>query len=64
MSTSGIGSYCPSNDLPADGRQRPVQTNEALFALIGAAYGGDGRTTFNLPDLQGRAAIGAGTGYA
>ncbi|MCB0663607.1 MAG: tail fiber protein, partial [Saprospiraceae bacterium] len=36
--------------------------NQALFSILGTTYGGDGRTTFALPDLRGRAAIHAGTG--
>src|SRR4029077_13311133 len=36
--------------------------NQALFSILGTTYGGDGRTTFALPDLRGRGVIGAGTG--
>ncbi|NIM41436.1 MAG: phage tail protein [Hydrogenophaga sp.] len=55
-------SYAPVGWALCDGRLLSVSQNAALFALIGAAYGGDGHTTFALPDLRGRAAIGAGTG--
>ena len=51
-------------ELPA-GRARlalPIAQNSALFSLLGTQYGGDGRTTFALPDLRGRTAIGAGQG--
>lgn len=47
---------------PANGALMPINTNQALFSLIGTTYGGDGRTNFQLPDLQGRVVIGAGTG--
>jgi microcystin-dependent protein len=54
----------PSNDwrgyAPADGRLLPISQNSALFALIGTTYGGDGQTTFALPDLRGRFLLGAG----
>lgn len=45
--------FCPRNSLPADGRLMPINQNQALFALLGTMYGGDGRTTFALPNLQG-----------
>lgn len=45
-----------------DGQLLPISSNSALFSLLGTIYGGDGRTTFALPDLRGRAAIGFGTG--
>jgi microcystin-dependent protein len=44
------------------GQSMSVSQNQALFALLGTTYGGDGRTTFCLPDLRGRSAIGAGQG--
>jgi microcystin-dependent protein len=46
--------------LPCDGRLISVQANQALFAVIGATFGGDGKTNFALPDLRGRLAVGAG----
>jgi microcystin-dependent protein len=46
------GNACPQGALPADGRQLPINRNQALFALIGTTYGGDGRETFALPDLR------------
>lgn len=54
------------NDLrgyaPAAGQLMSIAQNNALFALLGTTYGGDGQTTFGLPDLRGRVPIGAGTG--
>lgn len=45
-----------------DGQLLPISSNSSLFSLIGTNYGGDGRTTFALPDLRGRVAVGAGSG--
>lgn len=45
-----------------EGQLLAISSNTALFSLIGTIYGGDGRTTFQLPDLRGRTPIGAGTG--
>ena len=55
------GNYAPTDYLPADGRLLPIAQYDALFALIGTTYGGDGQTTFALPDLRGRTIIGAST---
>lgn len=55
---------CPTGYTEADGRLLQIEANgdtQRLFALIGNAFGGDGRTTFALPDLRGRSPIGAGT---
>lgn len=46
------GNFCPRGSLPADGRLLPISQNTALFSLLGITYGGDGRTTFGLPDLR------------
>lgn len=54
--------FCPRGTMEADGRLLPINENTALFSLLGTMYGGDGRTTFALPDLRGRAIIGAGQG--
>lgn len=54
--------FCPVDWVPADGRLLDIGENNALFALYGTIYGGDGISTFAVPDLRGRAAIGAGTG--
>jgi len=45
-----------------NGQLLPIASNTALFSLVGTIYGGDGRTTFALPDLRGRAPIHAGHG--
>ncbi|KGO93929.1 phage tail protein [Flavobacterium subsaxonicum] len=45
-----------------DGRLLPLSQYQALFSLIGTTYGGDGRTTFALPDLRSRVALGMGQG--
>ena len=47
------GNFCPRNTLPADGRLLSISENTALFSLLGTMYGGDGRTTFALPKLDG-----------
>ena len=54
--------YCPQNTLEASGQILSIQQNSALFALFGVQYGGNGSTTFALPDLQGRAALHTGQG--
>ncbi|MFM8331158.1 MAG: phage tail protein [Candidatus Methylumidiphilus sp.] len=54
------GDYAPENFAKCDGSLLPIQSNQALFAVIGTTYGGDGRTNFALPDLRGRTPIGAG----
>ena len=46
----------------AAGQLLPISQNNALFSIYGTTYGGDGRTTFGIPDLRGRMAIGFGTG--
>lgn len=45
-----------------DGQLLPISANSALFSLLGTTFGGDGRTTFGLPDLRGRTPIGRGHG--
>ncbi len=45
-----------------DGQLLPINQNQALFSLLGTIYGGDGRTTFQLPDLRGRASFSSGQG--
>ena len=53
--------YCPRGYLPTNGQIVAVSEYTALFSLIGTTYGGDGRSTFGLPDLRGRTPVGAGT---
>jgi uncharacterized delta-60 repeat protein len=48
--------------LPCDGRLLPLSQNTALFSLFGTTYGGDGHTTFALPDLRGRVPVGVSPG--
>lgn len=55
--------FAPRGWQPCDGRLLPVQSNAALFSLLGTQFGGNGTTTFALPDLRGRTALGrTGTG--
>lgn len=56
------GSYAPQDWHLCDGALLPVSQNQALFALIGTVYGGDGVNNFALPDLRGRLPIGQGQG--
>ncbi|WP_371325061.1 tail fiber protein [Dechloromonas sp. ZY10] len=50
--------YCPQGYLEPNGQSLPINGNQALFAVIGIAFGGDGRTNFNLPNLQTRTPVG------
>ncbi|SEB04765.1 phage tail protein [Rubrimonas cliftonensis] len=54
--------HAPRDFTPCDGRLLQVSDASQLFAVIGARFGGDGRTTFALPDLRGRAPLGEGRG--
>lgn len=56
------GNYAPQDWLICDGRLVNIADYNALFALLGTVYGGNGATTFALPDLRGRLPIGQGTG--
>jgi microcystin-dependent protein len=56
------GNYVTRGWLPCQGQTLQIRQYTALYALLGVQYGGNGQTTFNLPDLRGRAAIGAGQG--
>ncbi|MDF7759000.1 tail fiber protein [Kosakonia cowanii] len=55
-------SFCPRGWLPANGQTVPVNSYQALYSLLGFQFGGDGSTTFGLPDLRGRSVVGTGTG--
>jgi microcystin-dependent protein len=46
------GNFCPRGWAPTDGRVLPINQNVALFSILGAVYGGDGRSTFALPNNQ------------
>jgi microcystin-dependent protein len=52
----------PQGWFPCDGRQLPISQYQALFAIIGTTFGGDGQTYFNIPDLRSRIPIGIGQG--
>lgn len=54
--------FCPRGSLEASGQLLAISSNSALFSLLGTTYGGDGTTTFALPDLRGRVPVGQGTG--
>lgn len=54
--------FAPKNWAFCNGQTLPINQNQALFALLGTSYGGNGTTTFNLPDLRGRVPIHMGQG--
>ncbi len=56
------GNYAPRNWAMCNGQILPIQQNSALFSLLGTTYGGNGVSTFQLPNLQSRIAIGQGNG--
>jgi len=56
------GNFAPRGWAFCDGQLLPISQNSALFSILGTTYGGDGRTTFALPDLRGRVPIHAGSG--
>lgn len=56
------GNFAPNGWALCDGQLLPISENDALFALIGTYYGGDGQFTFGLPDLRGRIPIHSGQG--
>ena len=56
------GNFTPRGYALCDGQLLTISQNDALFSLLGTTYGGDGRTTFGLPDLRGRLPVHAGTG--
>lgn len=56
--------FCPRSYMEANGQLLQISQYNALFSLIGIQYGGDGRTTFALPDYRGRSGIGEGRGTA
>ena len=53
---------CPRNWSEAAGQLLPINSNQSLYSLLGTTYGGDGRTTFALPDLRGRLPVNYGQG--
>lgn len=56
------GNFAPRGWALCEGQLLPIAQNQALFSILGTTYGGDGRTTFALPDLRGRAPIQQGSG--
>ncbi|HWZ50833.1 MAG TPA: tail fiber protein [Granulicella sp.] len=54
--------FAPNGWALCNGQTLPISSNQALFALLGTTYGGNGTTNFNLPDLQGRVPLHAGAG--
>ncbi|WP_157729699.1 phage tail protein [Bacterioplanes sanyensis] len=54
--------YCPRGFAEANGQLMSITQYSALFSIMGTNYGGDGRTTFGLPDLRGRSSVGVGSG--
>ena len=56
------GNFAPRGWMKCEGQLLPIAQNTALFSLLGTQYGGDGRTTFALPDMRGRANIHQGQG--
>lgn len=55
--------FAPRGWAECDGQTLAIAQNQALFSLIGTRYGGNGATTFNLPDLRGRVAMHQGNGH-
>src|SRR5947209_17883231 len=58
------GNFAPASWMFCDGSVLPITGNETLFTLIGTTYGGDGQTTFALPNLQSRVPVHVGPGFA
>lgn len=56
--------WAPKSTAMAQGQLLPIAQNQALFSLLGTTYGGNGQTTFGLPNLSGRAITGAGMGFS
>lgn len=56
------GNFAPRGWMKCEGQLLPIAEYSALFSLIGTTYGGDGRTTFGLPDMRGRVTMGTGNG--
>src|SRR5258705_5310213 len=56
------GNFAPTVWMLCEGQLLPISESETLFQLIGTTYGGDGQSTFGLPDLQGRAPLHMGQG--
>jgi microcystin-dependent protein len=57
------GNFAPAGWMFCEGQLLPISENETLFQLIGTTYGGDGQSTFALPDIRGRIPIHQGNGF-
>ncbi|MEY2518466.1 MAG: hypothetical protein QOF24_225 [Verrucomicrobiota bacterium] len=57
------GNFAPAGWMFCEGQLLPISENETLFQLIGTTYGGDGQSTFALPDLRGRLPMHQGNGF-
>jgi len=57
------GNFAPAGWMFCEGQLLPISENDTLFQLIGTTYGGDGQSTFGLPDLRGRLPVHQGNGY-
>jgi microcystin-dependent protein len=57
------GNFAPAGWMFCEGQLLPISENEILFQLIGTTYGGDGQSTFALPDLRGRLPMHQGNGF-
>ena len=57
------GNFAPAGWMFCEGQLLPISENETLFSLIGTTYGGDGQSTFALPDLRGRLPLHQGGGF-
>lgn len=57
------GNFAPAGWMFCEGQLLPISENETLFQLIGTTYGGDGESTFALPDMRGRIPIHQGNGF-
>ena len=57
------GNFAPAGWMFCEGQLLPISENETLFQLIGTTFGGDGQSTFGLPDLRGRIPIHQGNGF-
>lgn len=56
--------FAPKGWAMCNGQSLPINQNQALFSLLGTMYGGNGQTTFNLPNLRGRIPISFGSGHS
>jgi microcystin-dependent protein len=57
------GNFAPAGWMFCEGQLLPISENETLFQLIGTTYGGDGESTFALPDMRGRIPLHQGNGF-